>query len=530
MLIWSYGGKDGGVFCWIMAVLLYGRILYIQAFSNKASSVTFFLDRPHHHDFSSSSTSLLLSSSLSSSSSQPVPWCRARIDYSGANEYMNAHYYNTTRTHSIGSLNTNKELYFSLDDDHDDGNKNNNSITGIKMETVYNARQGIYHPASQTLRPATLSSCGFTLTSFPSNLTTTTDVDVNVSTSKSQNGWNDMHCISSIYLKEIRQNLMPKLFPSVDKNNNKNNKNNNPTDPLIRNILFWHPMLRDENQTIPSNITISSPSQSQTRSTNKTTPKTSIAPVAHIDTDIGAYVDLESMFQLIVKNQIQEEKLDHHVDQNNDDYDDYYEDMLQALQNGHRFLILNIWRNISSRPITTRSPLALLATHYNEKKDDDSNNTFFFPLSKPNMNQSLWYTFPYMNDTECLIFQQYDRFIPTTSTPKSTSTSTSVDDDNNNAQMTTSDIWHCALTNLTLFPEQICTTHDSHCHSHSHFNEEPRRSFDLRAFVILNEKVPPSNDRFLLSRNKDRRPLLSHAESGCFCDEQAEKRLKHNKR
>jgi len=46
----------------------------------------------------------------------------------------------------------------------------------------------------------------------------------------------------------------------------------------------------------------------------------------------------------------------------------------------------------------------------------------------------------------------------------------------------------------------------------------PRRSFDIRALIVLDESVPEELDRFSPDRT---RPILTFEESGCFCDEQA---------
>jgi hypothetical protein len=48
-----------------------------------------------------------------------------------------------------------------------------------------------------------------------------------------------------------------------------------------------------------------------------------------------------------------------------------------------------------------------------------------------------------------------------------------------------------------------------------------RESFDVRMLIVLDEEIEPDVDRYRPSRT---RPILSLDESGCFCDEQAEKR------
>jgi hypothetical protein len=73
--------------------------------------------------------------------------------------------------------------------------------------------------------------------------------------------------------------------------------------------------------------------------------------------------------------------------------------------------------------------------------------------------------------------------------------------------MQTSDLFHCA----------ICTKDDN--------LRERRTSFDIRALIVLNEDVPEELDRY---RDGRTRPVLSFEESGCFCDQQAEKKRENN--
>merc|ERR1712071_73598 len=180
------------------------------------------------------------------------------------------------------------------------------------------------------------------------------------------------------------------------------------------------------------------------------------------------------------------------------------------------------------------------STHYNDKSkksisthEPKSNDTFFFPLAKPNMNQSWWYTFPYMMDEECLIFKQYDRYISLTSSNER------MEQKHKYVLKSTSDLWHCAI-----HPENIPKNDwNEYCHDNSEDNDKPsslssssssspssssssspRSSFDIRLLVVFDEILSPECDRFLLSRKKNMRPLLTHAESECFCDEQEQKR------
>ena len=72
-----------------------------------------------------------------------------------------------------------------------------------------------------------------------------------------------------------------------------------------------------------------------------------------------------------------------------------------------------------------------------------------------------------------------------------------------------SDVWHCAIPNSP--NNNIGAT------------TEPRRSFDIRAAIVFDELVPEELDRFGEGRRK---PGMDLEESGCFCDEQLEKRLR----
>jgi hypothetical protein len=88
-----------------------------------------------------------------------------------------------------------------------------------------------------------------------------------------------------------------------------------------------------------------------------------------------------------------------------------------------------------------------------------------------------------MDPDEVLLFKQYDRRVDRIS-----------------------DIWHCALP---VFPGEE--------------ESSARTSFDCRALVIFDddEPVPKEIDRYCDDRI---RPSLTLDESGCFCDEQAQKR------
>ena len=70
-----------------------------------------------------------------------------------------------------------------------------------------------------------------------------------------------------------------------------------------------------------------------------------------------------------------------------------------------------------------------------------------------------------------------------------------------------SDLWHCAVSTATR--KQTGQNKDA-------AQPELRRSFDIRALVVLNETVPRDLGRVSSDRT---RSVLTFEESGCFCDE-----------
>jgi hypothetical protein len=212
---------------------------------------------------------------------------------------------------------------------------------------------------------------------------------------------------------------------------------------------FWNPMLRGES------YTISRPDGNQNQ-----TPTANIAPMVHIDTDVGAF-ELKDLLDIVDKNSVCQ----------SDSFTQL--SAAEAIERNKRFVILNFWRNVDDKPVSS-APLAIYSVRY-------ENNTLAFPNAFP-VNESKWYIFPGATAEEVIVFYQYDRNV-----------------------MQISDLFHCAIT----------------------ANDEEgvggRRSFDVRALVILDEDVPGELDRYGQHRT---RPVLSFEESGCFCDEQAEKRSK----
>jgi hypothetical protein len=202
---------------------------------------------------------------------------------------------------------------------------------------------------------------------------------------------------------------------------------------------------------------------SRESSDNMKTPTANIASLVHIDQDVGAYESIQDFLDIVGKNSASEtnSKADR-------------KDVADAIIDGKkRFAVVNFWRNIGDAPVSS-APLAILSTRY------DKQNQAAFPNARPDMRQSTWYVFPNATRDDVIVFYQYDRNM-----------------------MQPSDLWHCAISTQS-----------------GEKNEQypQRRSFDIRAFVVLDESVPEELDRFSSNRT---RPVLTLEESGCFCDEQA---------
>lgn len=202
-------------------------------------------------------------------------------------------------------------------------------------------------------------------------------------------------------------------------------------------------------------------SYSVSRSEVEATPTANVASLVHIDTDIGAF-DLEDFLDIVDENSVYQSTLG--------DSHSFRQTAQNAIVNNKRFVVLNFWRNIGSQPVSS-SPLAILSTRY-----DNPNKAF--PDVSPS-EDSRWYVFPNITGDEVVAFYQYDRNV-----------------------MQASDMFHCAISNGVKFGEG-------------------RKSFDIRALILLDEDVPAEADRYRSGRT---RPVLSFEESGIFCDEQAKKR------
>lgn len=122
-------------------------------------------------------------------------WCQAIIDYSAANEYVQAHYPDLR-----GLL----KPYFG-----------NNSK---RKEAVYNARLGVLEPDGKKCNQASLSHCGFTLCSSEAV--------------QSVSNWTDLAEIRTSFLPQVRC-LIEDAYP----------------EDHISDIIFWNPMRRSNNLT-----------------------------------------------------------------------------------------------------------------------------------------------------------------------------------------------------------------------------------------------------------------------------------------
>lgn len=245
----------------------------------------------------------------------------------------------------------------------------------------------------------------------------------------------DLSQIQSTYLAEMKELIL--LALQIDSSD-------------IESIVFWHPMLRGE-------------AMKPLPRSNSEPAMATAASMVHIDTDVGAY-GLEGIVDLVGKNLVDPDL--------NFDQDQIYKQLSKEKQ---RFLFLNTWRPLV--PVRSR-PLALWAVQYKETNG-------LFPTMRPCLDSSLWYVFPDMEPSECLIFKQFDRRLDQPC-----------------------DFWHTSLD----IKSNADTTY------------APRRSFDMKVLVILKEAVAPEQDRLAMSTA----PELTLEESANFCAEQARKRQKIN--
>jgi len=447
----------------------------------------------HPHSHSASET-------VSSSSSLPAdrPYGMAQVDYSAAAEYVDAHY----GIHD----------YFGP------------SRNAKASEPIYDARAGFIEDvddkgvvSQQRIEyPASLETNGFGI----SNVSTDATVD-----------YTDLNDVGNKYLKELRDVVIPQAL---------NGGAPEGGGRRLRSVVFWHPMIRGEEETIGSQ-----------RAARQNEPSTaSVATNVHIDIDAGAF-GLDGILNLVHKNQVPIDdgvgvsySSDSHERTNLDGQGDggcnlgtLHPDFCpkraqqQIRDENLRFVLLNIWRPLV--PVhDARSPLGILATRYpqqrrwdrnsignsidgmrewvGEEEEEGTGNSCCFPR-RPCMQRSRWYTFPSMQSNECLIFKQFDR---RTDMP--------------------SDLRHSALIGLERIPyaipqESANQPSPNPGRSHSTLPLQPpdgipRRSFDIKALVLIEEAVDVENDRL----HEAFTPRLTLEESGEFCDCQSKKNRDSN--
>jgi hypothetical protein len=390
------------------------------------------------NDYSDDKTSPSSSEILQECASQVVGG--AIIDYSAANEYVRSHY-NQTR-------------YFGGDNIKDDK----------VFECIYNARE---LQSRYKNEKAMLNDNGIAILKLsPTPI-------IKQQQHKDSIKFTDLEDIKKSYLPELDK-IIYSLFPSEK----------------ILMHCFWNPMIRGES------YEISQRKDEDGGNGDDKIPTANIAPMSHIDTDVGAYKSIHDLLNIISKNKVERSLSSLETTTTTEYYDlnnMNMKDTADAIIDGKkRFIILNFWRNIGTTPVV-RSPLSILSTRYY------NNNAAAFPDANPDMDESKWYIFPNTTQDEVIAFYQYDRFI---SQP--------------------SDLWHCAVSMVQQEQQSSDDDDDDGINMENHDPLlPPRTSFDIRAFIVLDENVPVELDRFTPNRS---RPILSFEESGCFCDEQAAKK------
>lgn len=206
----------------------------------------------------------------------------------------------------------------------------------------------------------------------------------------------------------------------------------------IKHLFFYNPMARGEEMGV-----------SQSDLESHELPSSPTQTRCHLDNDWSAS-NLDRVVGLVHK-----QTLDYY--DNKDGFP--RQELERAIQEGHRYMVINCWRNTDPHHVIQRAPLGVYATQYADSRR-------VFPLSRPDFDRSRWYVFPHMTADECLMFKQFDR------------------DDRY-----IGDIWHCALHSLRV-PEEQDEDDDNRD------SKPPRRSFDVRAFLVLKDKVDSDHDRY----------------------------------
>ena len=205
----------------------------------------------------------------------------------------------------------------------------------------------------------------------------------------------------------------------------------------ITHMVFWNPKLRGEEWEADGNTQYE---------------RTGIASLVHLDTDmLGFAGDTDALARMVERNRV--ESLIEGQPPVGAPLVGRGRELADAMGNGQRFAIVNAWRNVDPHSPVRRAPLAVMATRYKPRPDG---LMLVAPEAAPCAERSRWYTFPHMTSDEVLLFLQYDRSVHAPS-----------------------DVWHCALPSVSEGDDA-----------------RPRRSAELRALVVFDERVPHADDRF----------------------------------
>lgn len=211
----------------------------------------------------------------------------------------------------------------------------------------------------------------------------------------------------------------------------------------VAQIVFWNPMLRGQGWRGSEGM-FDPPHAS---------PRGPIAAMAHLDTDMLVFDgDTDALCQLVERNRV--EALLEGQPAPGTPLKGRGRALADVVK-GSRFAVVNAWRNVDVDTPVLRAPLAVLDTTY----PSDSSSSVV-PEASPCMERSRWYIFPRMQADEVLLFKQYDR-----------------------SSAWPADVWHCALPSVVEA-------------GHSEAEAPPRRSFEVRCFVVFDERVDDAFDRF----------------------------------
>ena len=298
-----------------------------------------------------------------------------------------------------------------------------------KPETVYNARSGVLMKNGNPQN-------GEDETLVPASLGNCGFELVHAPGSEVSN-WQDLEQVRNTYLPRARHAILQAYASS--------------SMPPVKDIIFWKP-------------------------TERSGPTSYVSPV-HIDIDVNAYGNaFDDLLDFVYSCHVPDDPVSDAAQR---------EMWKEALEGGARFCVTNVWHNVREDLPAIQAPMGLLRTHYDTKdscqvdssglcpSDDEEDENITskdilaswpaLPHVKPS-NKSRWYTFPAVTSDELLLFTQYDRDV-----------------------RTTTDVWHCALTNVINHSEQYSDRSDDDARN--------RHSFDMRCLVLLDESVPEEWDR-----------------------------------